>query len=91
MNKGRRVSSFLILQKKKMKKGVYRGNENLDPSKNVSGRDPNVPSPGSNSIMDGIARIVQAFKPKRFVSYRKKKTNKDGSIVETEFIYRDDR
>jgi hypothetical protein len=73
-----------------MKKGVYRGNKNLNPSKVISRRDLGVPPPNPNSIMTGIARIVQALKPKRFVSYRKKKTNKDGSIVETEFIYRDD-
>ena len=82
---------FSFYKWKKMKKGVFEANDNLDPSKNVSGHEPDVSRPKPNSIMDGIARIVQAFKPKRFVSYRKKKTNKDGSVVETEFIYRDDR
>ena len=61
-----------------MKKGVSWGNKNVSP-------------PTPNSFMDGIARIVRALKPKRFVSYRRKRTNKDGSVVETEFIYRDDR
>ena len=67
------------------------GNKNLDPSKvSATKRELCVPSSKPGSIMGGIAKIVQALKPKRFVSYRKKKTNRDGSVVETEFIYRDD-
>jgi hypothetical protein len=53
-------------------------------------QDPYIRPARRNLFLEGIAKIVAAMKPKRFVSYRKKRTNKDGSSVETEFIYRDD-
>ncbi|HEX9514421.1 MAG TPA: hypothetical protein VF939_28205 [Puia sp.] len=75
-----------------MKNDVSKGSENRQPENtSVAGQDSFSPPAKSNFFLDGIAKIVQAVKPKRFVSYRKKKINKDGSSVETEFIYRDDR
>jgi hypothetical protein len=74
-----------------MKNDVFKGNEDRQPEDfSKSGQNACMPPTSRNLFLDGIAKIVQAMKPKRFVSYRKKKINKDGSIVETEFIYRDD-
>lgn len=47
-------------------------------------------APRRNFFLEGIARIIQSWKPKRFISFRLKVTRKDVLSVETEFIYRDD-
>lgn len=74
-----------------MKNDVSKGNGNHQPEKASIEQREGFNAPGKHNIfLSGIARIIQAMKPKRFISYRKKKINKDGSCVETEFIYRDD-
>ena len=47
-------------------------------------------TPRSGNLWGGIRGILEAWKKKRFIHFRRKVTNKDGSVVETEFIYRDD-
>lgn len=75
-----------------MKNDVFKGNEDRQAEDfSMAGQDSCKPPANRNLFLDGIAKIVQAMKSKRFVSYRKKKINKDGSVVETEFIYRDDQ
>ena len=75
-----------------MKNDVSKGSGNRPPENiSMAEQDAVSPKPRRNYILEGIARIIQAMKPKKFVSYRKKKVFKDGSSVETEFIYRDDR
>ena len=75
-----------------MKNDVFKGNEDQQPEDfSKAEQDSCSPPANRNFFLEGIAKIVQAMKPKRFVSYRKKRINKDGSTVETEFIYRDDR
>ena len=75
-----------------MKNDVSKGRGNRPPEDiPMAEQDSFSPPPRRNFFLDGIAKIIQAMKPKRFVSYRKKKVFKDGSSIETEFIYRDDR
>ena len=59
---------------------------------NVPGSKPKVyPTAGKrNLILSGLANLVMAIKRKTFFSYRRKRTHKDGSISETEIIYRND-
>ncbi len=77
-----------------MKNDVFKGNEDRqDEAFSIPGQETCKPPANRNFFLDGIAKIVQAMKSKRFVGYLKERKigNKDGSVVETEFIYRDDQ
>jgi hypothetical protein len=83
---------FVIYKQGNMENDVFGGKQNRQDQNVSTGEGESFKPPGNrNFFLEGIVKIVQAMKPKRFVSYRKKKINKDGSVVETEFIYRDDR
>ena len=74
-----------------MKKDLFKGGEDRLPENASMEERGMLNARGKpNFFLNGIARIIQAMKPKRFISYKKKRINKDGSSVETEFIYRDD-
>lgn len=74
-----------------MKKDLFKGSGNRLPENvSIEEREAANARGKPNFFLNGIARIIQAMKPKRFISYKKKRINKDGSSVETEFIYRDD-
>jgi len=74
-----------------MKKDVLDGSENRRPGNfSVEGQGSCGPSAKRSAFLNGIARVIEAMKPKRVLIYRKKRTNKDGSSVEVELTYRDD-
>lgn len=74
-----------------MKKDIAKGRENRE-LENVHGGKPNVypTARKHNQILSGLANLVMAIKRKTYFSYRNKKIHKDGSISETEIIYRND-
>jgi hypothetical protein len=74
-----------------MKKDLSKGNKKLLPAQDsVQRNEPCADCTKVNCFVNGLTKLFQAMRRNRFIGFRKKKTNSDGSIDETEFTYRDD-
>ncbi|MES1249371.1 MAG: hypothetical protein ABUL46_01735 [Chitinophaga rupis] len=74
-----------------MKNDVSKGSGNRLPENGSMDKPKGYrPAGKRNLFLNGLANIVLAIKRKTFFSYRRKKVHKDGSISETEIIYRND-